>query len=179
MVRIVWAALTCALLAACAGTSALESQSKPMSAQSARIYIVRPNAFSGSAMGANVKIDGIDVGAVANESYMFVDRPPGRHKIEVKVTAALSGVEHEADFEAGRTYYFAFNAPGAMIMAGGVPIIFRGATGGRQVGDANVFSNGHLAEYDAAGGAHLIEQMNARKAALRDASRAVPVRRGD
>jgi hypothetical protein len=68
MVRIILAALACASLAACAGTNALESQSKPMSAQSARIYIVRPNAFSGSAMGANVKIDGVDVGAVANES---------------------------------------------------------------------------------------------------------------
>jgi hypothetical protein len=110
---------------------------------------------------------------------MFVDRPPGRHKIEVKVTAALAGVEHEADFEAGRTYYFAFNAPGATIIAGGVPMIFPGARGGRQVGDANFFSNGYLAEYDAAGGAQLIERMNARKAELRDAQRAVPVRRGD
>src|SRR5262245_32679759 len=125
--RAVSAALICALLAACAATSALESQSKPLSTQSARIYIVRPGAVSGSAMAANVKINGADVGHIANHSYLFVDRPPGRHKIEVKVTTALAGFAHEANVEAGRTYYFAYNggAAGTTVL-GGVPVTFEG-----------------------------------------------------
>jgi hypothetical protein len=175
MVRAVPAALMCTSLAACAGTSALESQSKPISAQSARIYILRPYALSGSAVGANVKIDGAEVGSVAVNSHFFVDRPPGRRKIEVRLTAALAGVEHEADLQAGRTYYFAFNAPGATVMAGGVPIVFPGATGGRQVGQSNFFSNGHLAQLDEAAGVQMIAQMQARA----NAARAAPTRRGD
>ena len=176
MLRAALAALTCAFLTACAATSALESQSKPASAQSARIYIVRPGAIAGAAAAANVKIDGADVGYVANDSFFFVDRPPGRHKIELRLTAALAGVEHEAQFEAGRTYYFAFNAvDAATTLPGGVPLVIPGPTGGRRVGEASLWANGHLAEFDEAAGAQVVARMKA--GAQRQ--RAVHVGRGE
>jgi hypothetical protein len=158
-------ALVCVLLAACAATSALESQSKPLSTQSARIYIVRPGAVSGGAVAANVKINGTDVGHVANGSYFFVDRPPGRHKIEVRLTTGLASHEHEAQVEAGRTYYFAYNAgTAATSLPGGVPLIIPGPTGGRQVSSSNLGTalltgGAHLAELDPAAGAEVVARM--------------------
>src|SRR6267154_1971628 len=53
--RSVLAALVCAALSACAATSALESQNKPLTARVARIYILRPGALPGAAMSANVR----------------------------------------------------------------------------------------------------------------------------
>jgi hypothetical protein len=154
------AALVCAAMGACA-TTAVESQSKLLSAQSARIYILRPGALAGGAMPANVKINGAKVGSIANNSYLFIDRPPGRHKIEVRVTAALAGVEHEAQVVAGRTYYFSFNAVSATVMMGPVPVLFAGPTAGQKVGQSSFLSNGHLAEVDAATATAMMSRMKA------------------
>ena len=164
MLRVALAALICASLTACAATSALESQSKPASAQNARIYILRPGALSGGAMAANVRINGAEVGYVANGSYLFVDRPPGRHKIEVRLTAGLAGHEHEARVEAGRTYYFAYNAGAAVTTLGAIPIVIPGPTEGRQVSQTSVASalltgGAYLAELDAAAGAETVARM--------------------
>jgi hypothetical protein len=150
ILRAALAALACAVLTACAATGALESQSKPASAQSARIYILRPAATAGSAVAANVKIDGVAVGHVANNSFFFVDRPPGRHKIEVRLTAALAGVEQEVQVEAGRTHYFAFNALDRVT-----------TKGERQIGQTSVLGNGYIAEFEEAAGAEAVTQMKA------------------
>jgi Protein of unknown function (DUF2846) len=163
MLRAAAAALICALLAACAATSALESQSKPASAQSARIYVVRPLAFAGGATAAHIKINDAEVGSVANNSYLFVDRPPGRYRIQVSKWGEPVNSEHEFQVEAGRTYYFAFNAPAAtMALPGGGVMMTPGAGGGRQVGQASLFS-GHLAELDAAAGAQVVARMKAQQ----------------
>jgi hypothetical protein len=180
ILRATLAALICASLTACAATSALESQDKPASSKSARIYILRPGALSGGAMAANVKINGAEVGHVANNSYLFVDRPPGRHKIEVRLTAGLAGLEHEAQVEAGRTYYFAHNAGAAVTTLGAVPIVIPGPTGGRQVsqkdlGTSLLTGGAHLAELDAATGAETVARMKGQA----ERQRGVRVGRGD
>ena len=155
------AALLCVALAACAATSALESQSKPHSAQSARIYILRPGALSGSALAAVVKINGAEVGSVANNSFLFVDRPPARYKVEVSAMGALGNLQHEAQVEAGRTYYFAYLAAGTTIPVGSIPLVIPGPTGGRQVGQANFLAGAYLSEFDAAAGAETVARMKA------------------
>jgi hypothetical protein len=180
VLRAALAALMCGFLTACAATSALESQSKPASAQTARIYIVRPGALSGGAMAANVKINGVDVGHVANNSYLFVDRPPGRHKIEVRLTAGLAGHEHEVQVAAGRTYYFAHNAGAAAVAVGAVPIVIPGPTEGRRVteaslGNALLTGGAHLAELDAASGAATVARMKGQA----ERQQGVRVGRGD
>jgi hypothetical protein len=163
LLRAVAALSACALLAACAATSALESQTKPQSAHSARIYIVRPYAFAGGATAANIKIDDTDVGSVANDSYLFIDRPPGQYRIQVSKGGDPISSQHEFQVEAGRTYYFSFNGPAATLMVpGGGFVAMPGAGGGRQVGRATLLS-GHLAELDAAAGAQVVARMSARQ----------------
>jgi hypothetical protein len=177
ILRAALAALICALLTACAATSALESQSKPASAQSARIYILRPGAVSGAALAAVVRINGADVGSVANNSYFFVDRSPGRYKLEVSVMGELGKHESEVHVEAGRTYYFAYNAGTAgTTLPGGVPLVFEGPTAGRKVSQPSFLLGGaHLAELDAAAGAEVVARMKAGA----ERQRGVRVGRGD
>ena len=167
VLRAVSTALLCVALAACAATSALESQSKPHSAQSARIYILRPGALSGAALAAVVKINGAEVGSVANNSFLFVDRPPGRYKVEVSAMGALGNLQNETQVEAGRTYYFAYHAGGTTIPVGSIPMVIPGPTGGRQVGHANFLAGAYLSEYDAAAGAETVARMQARAQAQR------------
>jgi Protein of unknown function (DUF2846). len=165
MLRAAAAALVCVMLAACAATSAVESQSKPHSAQSARIYVVRPGAWSGAALGVAVRVNDAEVGSVANNSYLFVDRPPGRYKIELSAMGALGNLEHEAQVGAGRTYYLAYNAgPAVTTLPGGIPLVIPGPTGGRQVGQANFLAGAYLAELDATAGAEVVARMKAREA---------------
>ena len=81
-------------LAACAGTSAIESQSKQKDARLARMYFLREQgvlgALGGSAPAAEVKVDEKSVGAVTNGSYIFVDRPPGLYKLSVQAGISLA-----------------------------------------------------------------------------------------
>src|SRR3954447_11594843 len=74
-------------LVACAGTSALESQSQQRDARMARLYFLREKgvlgALGGSTPAGEIKVDGKVIGAVTNGSYIFVDRPPGLRKLSV------------------------------------------------------------------------------------------------
>jgi hypothetical protein len=101
-------------LAACAGTSAIESQSKQRDTRLARIYFLREKgvlgALGGSTPAAEIKVDGKTVGSVTNGSYIFVDRSPGLYKLSVQSGISLA-FETEAQVEAGRAYYFNIGVP--------------------------------------------------------------------
>ena len=165
MLRAASVALACVMLAACAATSAVESQSKPHSAQSARIYVVRPGALSGAALGAAVKVNGAGSDRSQTTHTSSSTAPPGRYKIEVSAIGTLGNLEHEVQVEAGRTYYFAYMAGAAATsLPGGIPLVIPGPTGGRQVGQATFLAGAYLAEFDAAAGAEVVARMKAREA---------------
>jgi hypothetical protein len=161
--RSVLAALVCAVLSACAATTALESQNKPLTARTARIYILRPGGWAGGAMSANVKIDGVNVGSVAIKSYLFVDRPPGRHKIDMSISGEFGTNVHEIEVVAGRTYYMVVNVrtTAAGLRGGGV-LVMRGSDVGRPVGQSSsVFGYSYLSELDPTAGAAMISRLKA------------------
>src|SRR5437868_6397024 len=101
-------------LAACAGTSALESQSRQRDSRLARLYFLREKgalgALGGSAPAADIKVDGKGIGAVSTGSYIFVDRPPGMHRLSIQagISAAF---ETDAQVDAGKEYYFNIGVP--------------------------------------------------------------------
>jgi Protein of unknown function (DUF2846) len=101
-------------LAACAGTSAIESQSKQRDARLARLYFLREQgmlgALGGAAPAGEIKIDGKPVGAVTSGSYIFVDRPPGLYKLSVQAGISRA-FETDAQVEAGQSYYFNIGVP--------------------------------------------------------------------
>jgi hypothetical protein len=74
----------CVSLAACATTS-LESQTKTQVASQGRIYFLRPSVVVGMASAARLKINGQEVGAVGNGSFMYVDRDPGSYQLTTDV----------------------------------------------------------------------------------------------
>lgn len=149
-----------AALTACAATSALEPQHTQLAARNARIFILRPGAIPGGAQSVTVKVNGTTVGSVANNSYLSVDRPPGRYKIEASFSIALgSGLAHEAEVQAGRTYYFVFNMAGTAIVSRGVYIPLEGSAVGKQITSMDWLTGSHLAELDASAGAAALSRL--------------------
>jgi hypothetical protein len=112
--RVVVALCVAVQLAACAGTSALESQSRQKDARLARLYFLREKgvlgALGGTTPTAEIKIDGKAVGSVTNGSYIFVDRPPGGYKLAVQSGLSMT-FETTAQVEAGKEYYFNIGVP--------------------------------------------------------------------
>ncbi len=112
--RIVIAFYLAIQLAACAGPSALESQSKQRDSRLARMYFLREQgvlgALGGRTAAAEIKVDGKTVGSVINGSYLFVDRPPGLYKLSAQTGLSLA-FETEAQVEAGHVYYFGVGVP--------------------------------------------------------------------
>ena len=163
ILRLVVAALVCAALAACAATSALEPQNRPLAARDARIYVLRPKTWVSSALSANVKVNGKDVGAVANNSYLSVVRSPGRYKIEVDSPGWFVTNEHDFQVEAGRTYYFVLNMKAATVPIAGrgfySTFTIPGSSVGRPVGQPSSFAGSYLSELDATQGAAALTQL--------------------
>ena len=147
-----------AALTACAATSALEPQHTQLAPRNARIFILRPGALSGAAQAVTVKINGAKVGSVANDSYLSVDRPPGRYKIEASLPFGL-GNEHEAEVEAGRSYYFVFNSLGTTLASGGLFIHLPGSAMGTKVGSADYLAGSYLGQVDAGTGAAALSRL--------------------
>jgi hypothetical protein len=169
LVRPALAVLIFGLLAACATTTVLEPQNRQASAGEARIYILRPRAWSGSAVGATVKINGVEVGSLANDSYMSVVRPAGRYTLNVNFPLGplgLGAAEHTFNASAGQTHYFAVNMRDATIAAasGGVfmAVPIPGSAVGQQVGRSDFLSQTYLSEVDAGTAAAAIAAMRAR-----------------
>jgi hypothetical protein len=102
------------LLAACAATSALESQSRQRDSRLARMYFLRESgvlgAMGGRSPAAEIKVAGKSVGAVTSGSYIFVDRPPGLYKLSVDTGLSVA-FETEVQVDAGREYYFNIGSP--------------------------------------------------------------------
>jgi len=96
-------------LTACASTSAVESQTRQRDGRLARLYFLREKgligAMGGTGAGAEIKVDGKSVGTVANGSYIFVDRPPGRYALSVENKVSMA-FETEIQAESGQNYYF-------------------------------------------------------------------------
>jgi hypothetical protein len=146
--------------AACVGTSALEPQNQPLSPRAARIYILRPPAVPGAIYHAAVKINGAEVGSVATNSYLFVDRPPGRYKISAVIS---TDSEHEVEVQAGRTYYFAINVKESTAPLGNIPIRMEGSNVGRPLRQPGWFEFSWLSEVDASAATAMMARMNAPK----------------
>ena len=146
MIRAALAALAGVTLAACVSSSALEPQNQPLSSRAARIYILRPPAVPMAIAMAEVKINDAEVGSVAVNSYLFVDRPPGRYKIS---TAIYGDLEHEIEVAAGRTYYVAINVRESYATLGNIPIRMEGSNVGRPVGQPSMLNPSWLSEVDA------------------------------
>jgi hypothetical protein len=163
ILRLVLAAWACAALAACAATSTLEPQNRPLGARDARIYVLRPKAWVSSALSANVKVNGKDVGAVANNSYLSVVRPPGRYKIEVDSPGWFVANEHDFQVGAGRTYYFVLNMKAATVPIAGrgfySTLTIPGSSEGRPVGQPSSFAGSYLSELDAGEGAAVLSRL--------------------
>jgi len=122
------------LLAACATTS-LESQTKPQDPRQARIYFLRESSFMFSAAAPNVKVDGQQVGTVANGSYFFVDRPPGPHTVTLETPLVPGRFAANVTVRPGRAYYLKVSPRTEYFVAG----VVAGAVG--QVLDAVISEN--------------------------------------
>src|SRR5450631_2520420 len=107
--RVIVAFCVAIQLGACAGTSALESQSRQKDVRLARLYFLREKgilgAMGGTTPAADITINGKAVGSVTNSSYIFVDRPPGVYKLAVQSGLSMT-FETEAQVEPGKEYYF-------------------------------------------------------------------------
>ena len=156
IVRSALAALVCVMLAACASTSALEPQNQPLSSRAARIYILRPPAAAGGIYPATIKINGADVGSVANNSYLSVDRPAGRYKISAVISTAS---EDEVEVHAGRSHYFAINVKGSAAPLGGISIPIEGSSIGRPLRQPGLFEFSWLSEVDASQATAIMSRM--------------------
>ena len=91
------------LVAAC-GTTAIESQSKTLDARQARLYFLR-NTMTIGGVGAEIKVNGQKVGALANSSYFFVDRPPGKYAISVENPLEAGRFSTTFQLRAGTSHY--------------------------------------------------------------------------
>lgn len=75
--------LSLLLLFGACSTTAIESQSKMHDPRQARVYLLRSTLTIGG-VGAEIKVDGQKVGALANNSFFFIDRDPGQYTISVE-----------------------------------------------------------------------------------------------
>jgi hypothetical protein len=90
-------------LAAC-GTTAVEPQNKTLDTRQARVYFLR-NTMTIGGVGAEIKVNGQKVGALANSSYFFVDRTPGQYAISVENPLEAGRFATTIQLRAGTTYY--------------------------------------------------------------------------
>ena len=166
--RSVFALFAVLQLVACAGTSAIESQSKQRDSRLARMYFLREQgvlgALGGGAPAAEIKVDGRPVGSVTNGSYIFVDRSPGLYKLAVQSGISMA-FETEAQVEAGKAYYFNIGVP--RTGAPGTDLINQAYAGGsgQQMQAQSPLSTGFSAavlyNLDPAAGAAAIGQLKA------------------
>jgi Protein of unknown function (DUF2846) len=167
MFRLLFAALACVSVAACASstTTAFEPQHRALGAGQARIYVIRPETWAGHITRYDVLVDDKPVGELAAGSYLSVDRPAGQHKVSVTPPSILARVEHEFHAAAGRSYYFVINikssesavVSGSFVMAIPMP----GTSIGRPVKEGNFLSGLYLSVLDAAEGRAMLSRLKA------------------
>ena len=110
--RGVVAAGLAALLAGCAsdktGTDYLAMSQKigpPRPGQS-RIVVMSEKAMGLSAAGCDLSVDGNAVGKVKPGTYVYADRPAGKHQMVATQTLFPGDTKRELTTESGRTYFF-------------------------------------------------------------------------
>jgi hypothetical protein len=144
--------------------SAVEQQGKPSGGKS-RVYFLRGFSWTYSLMSARVTINGVEAGSVGNNSYLSVDRPAGRYRIEMRFGPATEFTQ-TIHIGAGQRYYFMVN----MLPAGPVytpygPIFMPEAkSAGRPLPQKKDDTKGlvvNLGQLDARTGAKMIAQMTA------------------
>ncbi len=101
-------AVTC--IAACGAVPAAEAANKSadkqfgeVKADQALVYLIREKRFAGSGRTMFVYADETFLGTLDNNSYAYAYLPPGRHLLWTN----WAKINVEADFEAGKTYYYA------------------------------------------------------------------------
>ncbi len=145
-------------LAGCV-TTAVEPQNQPLAARNARIYVLRPPAMVSMALLANVKVDGSEVGGVANNSYLSIDRPPGRYELEVGSPGYFGSSAVEVQVEAGRSYYFTLNMLATQIPLGTIPIQTGAGVAGQPVGQSGLLAGSSLGQLDANAGTTMLARL--------------------
>lgn len=165
--RIFFALSIAVPLAACAGPSAIESQSRLQDSRMSRLYFLREKALIGALGGtvpaADIKVDGKKVGAVTNGSYFFVDRPPGLHQLSAENGVSLA-YETEVQVEASKSYYFNLGTPGSGKMGQDLLNQTYAGGSGRQMRPQSVlsgFSGVAFYSLDPVAGAAEIERLKA------------------
>lgn len=161
MFRAIWAALMCAVLAACTThTTALEPQNRVRNAQHARIYIMWAKSWACRYCEYDVLIDDARVGSLGQESYLSFDRPPGTYKLIAKAKLFdIAPLTHEFKASAGRTYYFVINAKPQQIFVGTGLLQIPEKPVGRPVEERNFMSGTYFAVLDDAAGAAAISRL--------------------
>ncbi len=155
------------LVAACTSvTTTLEPQTKARDARLARIYLIRDKSWvSGAA--AKVKVDDVEVGAVAADSFMLVDRPPGKHVVSLGSALGLGWADYEIEAAAGQTRYYSVELRDTIAVAPPlvVPIVY--PTHGRVLPEKGPSFNAafRLAEMTSADAAALMAKLRSPEAA--------------
>ena len=88
----------------------------------ARVFVLRDKAFAGIIdAGWNVQLDGQTMGDLKTGTFVYLDRPAGRHHLSFSRGGDLAHVSRlDFDVAGGRTYYFRIelNEKGRMVAAG-------------------------------------------------------------
>lgn len=95
-----------AFLAACSATSVvIEPPNRQLIAGMARIFFIRHSSFLSRLGKPDTKIDDELVGSLAEGSYFVVDRPPGRHRVNVSAWLDPTDWQTSMDLQPGAYYY--------------------------------------------------------------------------
>jgi hypothetical protein len=144
--------------------SAVEGQDK-LSGGKSRIYFLRGSSWLYSLMSARVTINGVEAGSVSNNSYLAVDRPAGRYRIEMRF-GPVTEFTQNIHIGAGQKYYFMINMlPAGPLYTQYGPIFMPEAkSAGRPLPQKKDDKKGlivNLGQMDARAGARMIAQMTA------------------
>jgi hypothetical protein len=91
-----------------------------------RIVVLEEKASGLSATVCDVKVDGGPMGRLKPGTYVYADRPAGRHQLWASENLFPGESKHDVTTESGRTYFFLartsdrHNAVMGMTMAGGL-----------------------------------------------------------
>lgn len=86
--------------------SMVQSAGAPKAGQG-RIVVLREAGYGGLGdYGYAVTLDGAPMGELKTGTFLYLDRPAGRHQLSVEVTAFPGVTRHDFSVVSGRTYFF-------------------------------------------------------------------------
>jgi hypothetical protein len=114
--------------------AAMARQVGPPKAGQARIVVLREKGFGGLAdQGWDVKLDGGPLKSLKTGTYIYADRPAGRHQLTSTEVLFPGVTQRDISAEAGHTYFFLARvsdrskALAGMAAAGGIAGLLVGA----------------------------------------------------